>query len=93
MPARSVTRRSNGPRRRPAGRRAPGRSRRWLFFPLALLAALAALIALTRGIGRTGNDSAAPRDHIDPESRARLERVLRDAEQVPIESQRPGVRP
>ena len=48
---------------------------------------------LTRGIGLSGNDSAAPRDHLDPESRARLERVLRDAEQVPIESRRPGVRP
>jgi hypothetical protein len=48
---------------------------------------LLAAWALLRG-GFLGSD--VPSDHIDRESRQRLERVLRDAERVPVE---PGGRP
>jgi hypothetical protein len=63
--------------------------RRWLYFSLALVAALAALVALSRGGAVFGGGSAEPRDHIDPASRARLEQVLRDAEKAPAAAPKP----
>ena len=53
--------------------------RRWLLFFLALAAALAALVLLRPfGLG-----DAPPMHEIDEDSRARLERVIREADSTP----------
>ena len=53
---------------------------RLLAWTLGLAAAAAALYLLTTSDGRAPVASEPPLDEIDAESRAQLERVLRDAE-------------
>jgi hypothetical protein len=60
--------------------------RRWLPLALAGLALLGAWALIRAGL--LGGE--VPSDRIDRESRQRLERVLREAERVPLE---PGGRP
>jgi len=52
---------------------------RWLTLFLGLAIAAAAGFALVSRRGPYGSAEAPPLDHIDDASRARLERVLRDA--------------
>jgi hypothetical protein len=77
---------------RPAGRRAGSASlgrakrksaRRWWLLPLALGLAAAATFVLVRGLSFQ-DTGEPPLDHIDDASRERLERVLREAENVPV---------
>ena len=58
--------------------------KRWLALSLGLATAAAGAYALLRGPAPSGRDVASgaglPHEHIDAESRAQLEEILRDAD-------------
>jgi len=67
--------------RKRSPRKRPPRKRRWLVLPLALgIAALALCVLVTLGWEGPVASGPPPLDEIDDASRARLERVIREAE-------------